>query len=235
MKAQLLEELVEAQQQQRARVLATNLDTGEQALLAPLDDRRPASASAGPWPLEEARQALLGDRSLVVETSKGPVFLRAYNPPVRLVVVGAVHVAQSLVPMARVTDFDVYLVDPRKDFATETRFPGVELVHAWPAEALERLVPDHRTAVITLSHDPKLDDPALVAALQTDVFYVGALGSRRTHAARLERLREEGLTEGELAGIHAPIGLDIGARTPAEISISILGEIVERLRKAPPE
>ncbi len=175
----------------------------------------------------------MNDRSLVVETPSGPVFLRAYNPPVRVIVVGAVHVAQSLVPMARVTDFDVYLVDPRTKFATETRFPGVELVHEWPSDALDRLAPDHRTALVTLSHDPKLDDPALIGALRTPAFYVGALGSRRTHVTRLERLRAQGLTDEELGRIHAPIGLDIGARTPAEISISILGEIVERLRARP--
>ena len=232
MKVELLRELIDAQGRQSARVVATNLETGDQTLLAPLEE---PDGNEGSWPLAEAREALLSDRSVVVETLGGPVFLRAYNPPVRLIVVGAVHVAQSLVPMADVTDFDVYLVDPRTKFSTEKRFPGVELVHEWPAEALERLAPDHRTAVVTLSHDPKLDDPALITALGTPAFYVGALGSRRTHADRLERLREEGLTEGELARIHAPIGLDIGARTPAEISISILGEIVERLRVRPSE
>ena len=182
------------------------------------------------WPLEAARRALREDRSLTVETDRGPVFLRAYNPPVRVLIVGAVHVSQPLARMTATAGYDPTVVDPRSAFATEDRFPGVRLVRSWPDEALAELAPDHRTAVVTLTHDPKLDDPALVAALATPAFYVGALGSRRTHQRRLERLREEGVDPAALERIHAPVGLDIGARTPEEIAVSVLAQIVERLR-----
>jgi len=165
-----------------------------------------------------------------VEVDGEEVFLRPHNPPVRVVVVGAVHLAQALVPMAQATGFLPVVVDPRDDFATEERFPGVSLVHTWPGEAHRGLSVDHRTAVVVVTHDPKLDDPALVEALASPAFYVGALGSRRTHARRLERLGAAGISGSALARIRAPVGLDIGARTPEEIAVAILAEIVEALR-----
>ena len=146
-----------------------------------------------------------------------------------MIVVGAVHIAQSLVPMAALAGYDVTVVDPRRAFATDARFPGVTLSTDWPDDALTALDPDRRTAVVTLTHDPKLDDPALAVALRSTAFYIGALGSRRTHARRVERLREAGFNDKDIARIHAPIGLDIGAVSPAEISISILGQITEVL------
>ncbi len=231
MKEALLTDLLRALDEKRAVVLGTRIPGGEQALLFPLapDGGRPDGA----WPMEAARQALVDDRAATVSDAAGEVFLRPYNPPVRIVVVGAVHIAVPLAVMATTAGFDVHVVDPRSAWASEERFPGVRLVRSWPEEALVELRPDHRTAVVTLTHDAKLDDPALLGALASPCFYVGALGSRRTHAKRLERLRERGVGDADIARIHAPIGLDIGARTPAEIAVAILAEIVARLRGGP--
>lgn len=232
MKAELLDELLAALKVKRPAVLATRLPEGNQALLFPLDGDT-ATREPG-WPLDDARTALQEDRSLTVSTETGSVFLRPYNPPVRLIVVGAVHIAAPLARMAAIAGIDVWVVDPRAAFASGERFPGMELVRAWPGEALEELRPDHRTAVVTLTHDAKLDDPALTAALATPAFYVGALGSRRTHAKRLARLREQGVAEEDIDRIHAPVGLNIGAATPAEIAVSILAELVAHLRGTGP-
>ncbi len=161
-------------------------------------------------------------------------FLRKFDPPVRLVVVGAVHVAQALVRMAQAAGYETVVVDPRRTFATPERFPGVRVVARWPAEALAELGIDRRTAVVTLAHDPKIDDPALAAGLRAGCFYVGALGSRKSHAARLVRLREEGFGDDDLARIHGPVGLAIGAVTPGEIAASILAQLVERVRAEGP-
>jgi xanthine dehydrogenase accessory factor len=157
-------------------------------------------------------------------------FLRRFDPPVRLVVVGAVHVAQALARMAQAAGYETVVVDPRRAFATPERFPGVQVVVGWPAEALVELAIDRRTAVVTLAHDPKIDDPALASGLRSGCFYVGALGSRKSHAARLARLREEGFGDDDLARIHGPVGLAIGAVTPGEIAASILAQVVERVR-----
>lgn len=158
-------------------------------------------------------------------------FLWILNPPLRLAVVGGVHIAQPLVDMARMAGYDVTVIDPREAFASEARFPGRKLVHDWPDAALAAHGLDHRTALVTLTHDPKLDDPALIAALRSPVFYIGSLGSRRTHGKRAARLTEAGFSEAEIARIDAPIGLDIGARSPAEIAVAILAELTERLRR----
>ncbi|MGJ8584616.1 MAG: XdhC family protein [Marinosulfonomonas sp.] len=158
------------------------------------------------------------------------VFIAVHNAPLRMAVVGAVHIAQPLMQMAALLGYDTLLVDPREAFATEQRFPGETIVHDWPDEALAGFGLDARTAVVTLSHDPKIDDPAIRAALASDVFYLGCLGSTRTHAKRLERLAEVGFTAQQLDRIHAPVGLNIGAKSPAEIAISVLAEITERLR-----
>jgi xanthine dehydrogenase accessory factor len=231
-KGDLLDRLLEALAAKRPTVVATRLPEGDQALLFPLDDDALSGESASDeWPADEARRALLEDRSLTLPTETGSVFLRPYNPPVRLIVVGAVHITAPLARMAATAGIDVHVVDPRTAFASTERFPGLELVHTWPAEALAGLRPDHRTAVVTLTHDAKLDDPALVAALATPAFYVGALGSTRTHAKRVARLREEGVSEEGIARIRAPIGLDIAASTPAEIAVAILAELVAHLRK----
>ena len=161
----------------------------------------------------------------------GDILTVIHNPPLRLIVVGAVHIAQALMPMARIAGYDATLVDPRDAFSSAQRFPGETLVLDWPDDALAEIGLDSRTAVVTLTHDPKLDDPAIRAALNSDVFYLGCLGSRKTHAKRLERLAAAGVSAGELSKIHAPVGADIGAKTPAEIAVSILAEISERLRR----
>jgi xanthine dehydrogenase accessory factor len=162
----------------------------------------------------------------------GQTFVAVHNPPLRMVVVGAVHIAQPLMTMARLCGYDATLVDPREAFGAAARFPGETLVHDWPDEALEAHGLDPRTCVVTLTHDPKLDDPAIRAALRSEVFYLGCLGSPRTHAKRVVRLAEAGFTADEIARIHAPVGLDIGAKSPAEIAVSIMAQITQRLRTA---
>ena len=161
----------------------------------------------------------------------GKTFVAVHNPPVRMLIVGAVHIAQSLVRMASLAGYDVAVIDPRAAFGSAARFPDVRLIDAWPDEALAAETPDARTAVVTLTHDPKLDDPAIRAALESEVFYLGCLGSTRTHARRVARLAEAGFGEAEIARIHAPVGLDIGARSPAEIAVAILAEVTTVLRK----
>lgn len=178
---------------------------------------------------DDAPAAFDGDRSGFAED--GVHFRWIANPPLRLAIIGGVHIAQPLVRMAAIAGYDVTLIDPREAFASEARFPDERLVHDWPDAALEAHGLDHRTALVTLTHDPKLDDPALITALPSPVFYIGALGSRRTHAKRVERLKAAGFSEEQIARIHAPIGLDIEARTPAEIALAILGEITARLRR----
>lgn len=162
---------------------------------------------------------------------EGDVFVAIHNPPLRLVIVGAVHIAQALVPMARIAGYDPYIVDPRAAFGSEARFPGERILSDWPDEALEAVGVDSRTAVVLLTHDPKLDDPALLISLRSKAFYIGALGSKRTHAARLERLAEAGIEPHHLGRIHGPIGLDIGAAGPPEIAVAIIGEMTRVLRR----
>ncbi len=159
------------------------------------------------------------------------VFLAIHNPPLRMTVVGAVHIAQPLMVMARLAGYDAVLIDPREAFGSAARFPGETILHDWPDEALAARGLDARTAVVTLTHDPKLDDPAIVAALKSDVFYLGSLGSTRTHAKRVARLTEQGFSEADIARIHAPVGLDIGAKSPSEIAIAVMAEITQTLRR----
>ena len=210
----------------RTVVLATNLATGEGTLLHPDE---PGEGGA-PGLVALAREAVARDRSARVETPGGEVFLRVYQPAVRILVVGAVHVAQALTRMAVEAGFEVVVIDPRPAYATDRRFRGVKVLGEWPAEAMATLGLDRRTAVVTLAHDPKIDDPALAAALRSRAFYVGALGSRRSHAARRERLRALGFADADLDRIHGPVGLSIGAVSPGEIAVSILAQVVERLR-----
>ncbi len=162
---------------------------------------------------------------------EGDWFVGIHNPPLRMVVVGAVHIAQPLMQMARLAGYDPVLVDPREAFGSEARFPGETILHDWPDAALKAHGLDARTAVVTLTHDPKLDDPAIMEALRSDVFYLGCLGSTRTHAKRVARLGEAGFSQAEIARIHAPVGADIGAKSPAEIAVSIMAQITQRLRR----
>ena len=205
-------------------VVATKLPSGEQVLLP---------APAAPEALNAAAQrALDRDESGTVNLEGVDWFLHAYNPKYRMIIVGAVHIAQALVPMAAQMGLDVVVVDPRRSFATDERFPNVTVMTDWPDEALDALAPDARTAIITLTHDPKLDDPALDRALKSKAFYIGALGSRRTHARRLDRLRELGHDDAAMARIKGPVGLNIGAVTAPEIAVSILAEFVAKRRNA---
>jgi xanthine dehydrogenase accessory factor len=229
MKGRFLDAVLAAARDHRSVALATELKSGHQLLLD--GDRAEGELVLDAAALARMREALRADRNMTLDTPAGRVFIEVFSPPRRCFVVGAVHIAQPLVQMLSLADYQPIVIDPRQSFATEARFPGLELSTEWPDEALERLQPDHRSAVVTLTHDPKLDDPALAVALRSECFYIGALGSRRTHAARCQRLTELGFTEAELARIHGPIGLSIGAVSPAEIAVSILGQMTEILRR----
>ncbi len=224
MTPRMLAGLLAAREEGRAAVLATRLRDGAQMLLP---------EQAAPVPLQDAASlALARDESRMAEIEGEDWFLHVQAPPHRLIVVGAVHVAQALVALAAPLGMLLTVVDPRAAFATDERFPGVALSQAWPDEALDALGLDARCAVVMLSHDPKLDDPALDRALRSRAFYIGALGSRKSHAARLARLAELGHGEEQLARIRGPVGLALGAATTAEIALSILAEIVAVRRGA---
>lgn len=202
----------------RKVALVTDLATGERTLAHAPDDLEPNIAPT----LEDAFRR---DKSLAVPADDGELFINVFNPSVRLIIVGAVHVAQQLVLMARAVGHQVVIIDPRTAFATGERFGDVDLVRDWPGEALPKIGLDDRTAVVVLTHDPRIDDPALILALASNAFYVGALGSRKTHAKRVERLVKAGVAPKAIERIHAPIGLDIGAEGAAEIALSIIAEI----------
>jgi xanthine dehydrogenase accessory factor len=224
MKPESLKQVLADRAAKRAVILATDLGTGEDRLIYRGTSTGDATLNAA------AERAFRDDRSGTSEIGGKQIFLNVFNPPLRLMVVGAVHIAQPLSKMAAMTGYDVTVIDPRSAFSTEDRFPGVTLSGEWPDEALEKLKPDARSAVVTLTHDPKLDDPALDVALKSEAFYIGALGSRKTHAARCERLRRMGHDENSLGRIRGPVGLKIGAKSQAEIAVSILGQITETLR-----
>jgi xanthine dehydrogenase accessory factor len=225
MKEILLRRLAADRAAHRPVGLVTDLDSGRQLLLHPEDAM--GDLALDPATLEQARIWLKADRSGLLETPGRRLFLQAAMPAPRLILVGAVHIAQALAPMAALAGYAVTVVDPRRSFATDARFPDVTLTADWPDEALERLGPDVRTAIVTLTHDPKLDDPALSVALNSPAFYIGALGSKKTHAARLNRLKRAGFSEADLARIHGPVGLSINALSPAEIAVSILAQITQ--------
>jgi xanthine dehydrogenase accessory factor len=229
MKRHFLDAILAAGRHSRSVALATDLANGRQLLVD--EGTAEGELEVDAATLVAIRTALKSDRNTTLDTSGLRVFVEVFSPPRRCFVVGAVHIAQPLVRMLKLADYGVTVIDPRGSFATEARFPGVDLTQEWPDEALERLKPDHRSAVVTLTHDPKLDDPALAVALRSDCFYIGALGSRRTHAARCSRLTELGFGEPDLARIHGPIGLAIGAVSPAEVAISIVAQMTQILRR----
>ncbi len=212
-----------ARAERRAVVRVTRLDDGSGRTVF----GKPASDD--PLTREISEQIHKG-KSALIETPQGRYFLWVFVPPVRIVMIGAVHISQALVPLARLVGFDPTVIDPRTAFATPERFADVPLIAEWPDDALPRLGLDRFTAIAVLTHDPKIDDPALAHALARDCFYIGALGSRKTHAARVERLTAAGFGPDQLRRIHAPIGLDIGAMSPAEIAVSIIAEITASLR-----
>jgi xanthine dehydrogenase accessory factor len=209
----------------RAAVVVTDQTTGAQRLVKAADTARD--------PLKELiEKHIRSGKSGMEETAQGKVFLTVHVPPPRLVITGAVHISQALAPIAKLLGYDVTIVDPRTAFASIDRFPDVKVIAEWPDVALPPLNVDHYTAFVALTHDPKIDDPALLHALARDCFYIGALGSKKTHGRRVERLKAQGLDETTIARIHAPIGLSIGAVSPPEIAVSILAEITSRLRQS---
>jgi xanthine dehydrogenase accessory factor len=228
-KIALLEALNAERTARRAAVMVTDMASGEAELVRVADlSRLPLAGTAKG---EAVAAALRQGRSAMVDVDGRKLFLTVHVPPVKLVVTGAVHISQAMAPVAGVLGLDMTVVDPRTAFATPERFPDVPLVAEWPDVALPPLNIDRYTAFVALTHDPKIDDPALVHALKAECFYIGALGSRKTHARRIERLQAEGFAPDAIAGIHAPIGLDIGAVSPAEIAVAILGEIIAALRR----
>jgi xanthine dehydrogenase accessory factor len=229
MKGRILDRVVAAEREHRSVALATDLATGRQLLVE--GEHAEGDLALDDAALDKVREAWRSGRNRTIETAAGLVFVEVLTPPHRCIIIGAVHIAQSLAKMLVMADYAVTVIDPRETFATEARFPGIEMTSEWPDEALARLKPDRGSAVVTLTHDPKLDDPALAAALRSDCFYIGALGSRRNHTGRCERLKELGFTDNDVARIHGPIGLSIGAVSPAEVAVSILAEMTQILRK----
>lgn len=228
MRSDTLEKLLAAREAKRPVALVSNLESGAQSLV--YRDTVEGELTLDDTVVEGARAALRDDKSGRVDSNGTALFVQVFNPPKRMVIVGAVHIAQPLVTLAQTSGYEVVIVDPRGAFATRDRFPGVTLSEDWPDSALEALKIDSRTAVVTLTHDPKLDDPALHVALRSEAFYIGSLGSRKTHGRRVERLTEEGYTEDEIGKIHAPVGLAINAKSPAEIAISIMAQVTQVLR-----
>ncbi|HLJ65334.1 MAG TPA: XdhC family protein [Stellaceae bacterium] len=228
MKLSFLEKALAASRAGAAAALATDLLSGDQCFIE-------GDTVTGPLRLDgeaviEARRALRDDQNMTITNGGRKTFVEVFNPRLRCVIVGAVHIAQPLARMAALTGYLVTIIDPRSAFASVERFPEVTLTTEWPDDALKSLAPGRRTAIVTLTHDPKIDDPALAEALRSPAFYIGALGSKKTHAARLRRLTALGFTEADFARIHGPIGLDIGALSPAEIAVSIIAEITRTLR-----
>ena len=223
MRLDILKALNTERAARRAAVVVTNQESGAQRLVT--QDKVASD------PLKDVLEAhLRSGKSGVEETAEGKVFLTVHVPPTRLVITGAVHISQALAPIASLLGYDVTIVDPRTAFASPERFPDGNVIAEWPDKALPPLGIDRYTAFVALTHDPKIDDPALLHALERECFYIGALGSKKTHARRVERLKGEGATEAQLARIHAPIGLPIGAISPPEIAVAIMGEITSRLR-----
>lgn len=225
MKIETLAALQQARAKRNAVTLATRLSDAAEGLV--YLDKVDGQLGGDEAIVSAARRAMLIGRSETIDIGGQKVFLNVYVPPPRLIIVGAVHIAQTLAPMATMLEFDVTVVDPRGAWATSARFPGVKVIKEWADEAFQEMGLDVSTAVVTLTHDPKLDDPALESALKSDAFYIGALGSRKTHAKRKERLADVGITEEMFARVQGPVGLNIGAKSPAEIAVSILGQIIE--------
>ncbi len=224
MKAELFEQLLAERSAKRPVTVVTRLADGAQVLVR--DGKASGDLDLALDQIDEINRRLRADKSGALESSEGALFARCYSQAPRMVIVGAVHITQALAPMAAMAGFEVVVIDPRRAFATSERLPGVTVTTEWPDDALARIGLDAQTAVVTLSHDPKLDDPALIAALQSQCFYIGALGSSRTHAKRVARLTEAGLAEA-IPRIHAPVGLDLGGRSPAEIAVSVLAQVIQ--------
>lgn len=224
MRLDILSTLNSERAARRAAIVVTDIASGDQRLV------KAADAKSDPL-ADLLGKHLRSGKSGMEETPQGRMFLTVHVPPPRLVITGAVHISQALAPMAKLLGYDVTIVDPRTAFATTERFPDVKVLAQWPDEALPPLGVDGYTAFVALTHDPKIDDPALLHALSRECFYIGALGSKRTHGRRIDRLKAQGVSDNQLARIHAPIGLSIGAVSPPEIAVSIMAEITARLRQ----
>jgi xanthine dehydrogenase accessory factor len=224
MKLDILTALNTERAARRAAVVVTNVESGQQRLVKAADAPKDALRAVVAEHLRTAKSGM-------EDTAEGKVFLTVHVPAPQLVIIGAVHISQALAPIGKLLDYDVTIVDPRTAFASAERFPDVKIVAQWPDVALPPLNVDRYTAFVALTHDPKIDDPALIHALARDCVYIGALGSRKTHARRVERLKQQGVSDASVARIHAPIGLDIGAVSPAEIAVAIMAQITERLRE----
>ena len=225
MKLDILNTLNEERAARRSVIVVTNQDSGAQRLVK--------AAEIKGDPLKEVLgKRLRMAKSGIEETPEGKVFLTVHVPSPKLVITGAVHISQALAPMGQLLGYDVTIVDPRTAFASIERFPDVKVIAEWPDVALPSVGIDHYTAFVALTHDPKIDDPALLHALSRDCFYIGALGSKKTHAKRVARLSEQGRSDAEIGRIHAPIGLNMGAVSPPEVAVAIMGEITARLRQA---
>jgi xanthine dehydrogenase accessory factor len=207
----------------RPVIVITDVGNGEQRIV------KAADIAADPLHAELDKHLRMG-KSGAIEAEGKKLFLNVYAPTAKLVIVGAVHISQALAPLARLLGYDVTVVDPRTAFASPERFPDVPLVAEWPDVALPPLNVDHYTAFVAVTHDPKIDDPALLHAFERNCFYIGALGSRKTHAKRADRLKAQGASDADIARIHAPIGLNIGAVSPSEIAVAIMAEITAQLR-----
>jgi xanthine dehydrogenase accessory factor len=223
MKPAVINDLLEARRTRVPVALVSELESGAQRLVRFDEAEGDALADA-------LRRGFRFDESRVASVQGKEYFIAIHNPPLKLIVVGAVHIAQALIPIARDLNYDIVVIDPRGAFATAERFPSVAVRAEWPDEVLPQIGLDMRSAMVLLTHDPKIDDPALLAALRSQCFYIGALGSKRTHAQRLDRFKAKGFTEAQLARIHAPIGLEIGARGAAEIAVAIAAEMTKVLR-----
>ena len=230
MKRALLDRLLAERAAKHPVALVTEIPGGGQALVT--ENGVEGELALDGAALAEIRPMLSRDKSGVVEVEGRRLFVQCHTPPPRLMIVGAVHIAQALAPMASLAGYGVTVIDPRRAFATDSRFPGIDMRGDWPDEAMTALGPDRRTAVVTLTHDPKLDDPALQTALRSPAFYIGALGSKKTHAARQGRLARAGFSPEEIARVNGPVGLSIGALSPAEIAVSILAQITAIRRQA---
>lgn len=226
MRIEALSRLNAARQSRRAAVVVSDLDLG---VVEVIIEGEPVSGAVEGFS-REAEKVLLSGKAATVESGGRSFFLNPYRPPPRIVVIGAVHISQALARIAPVAGYDLTIIDPRTAFATEERFEGVELIADWPQDALKDKPLDAYTALAAVTHDPKIDDFPLSEALMAGCFYVGALGSRKTHAKRVDRLKEMGRTDDEIGRIAAPIGLDIGAANPAEIALAILAQIAQAFR-----
>ncbi len=221
----ILREIEARRAQKQSFATVSDTATGKQSLVDQTSQQ--GELLLAETELAEVRRRITADQSGIMESG---CFVRVYSPPVRMVIVGAVHIAQALGPMAKLAGFDVTIIDPREAFVRSGQLADIHAIVEWPDDGMKQVQPDARTAVVTLTHDPKLDDPALAAALRSKAFYIGALGSRKTHAKRLDRLQEMGFTPADIARIHGPVGIDINALTPAEIAVSIMAQIIDVLR-----